>query len=133
MRAETLRPYMKLDEFNFKTDHSDSRWIFNIADPSGNFMPWCLRLAKFTFNFQHKKRRVKEQDKSLSRLRKDAGKIYDPGAYVLTVYIAEAEDDGKTKVCDDDDFLGEDWAERRMKGKPKSATKMTFLERAEHE
>ena len=48
----TLRPYLYGSALNLLTDHEALRWVLNLADRSGRFARWSLRLAEYDYEVQ---------------------------------------------------------------------------------
>ena len=52
--CRVFRPYLLLQPFLLRTDHSSLRWLMQFKNPSGQLARWLATLAEFHFTIEHR-------------------------------------------------------------------------------
>ena len=62
------RPYLMVQKFTLRTDHSSLTWLKNFKEPEGQLARWLERLQELDFDVVHRRGTVHRNADSLSRL-----------------------------------------------------------------
>ena len=90
----TLRPYLLGVKVDLNIDHSSSRWLMNITNPSGRLLRWRLRLSLFHFAINYKKGSRNLHADEMSRL-STLGETTIETDYEIQCFTVESSDTDK--------------------------------------